>query len=471
VDETQGTSNSTDAVLLHRLDQSTFTSQHTRIYLTALAGHFFDGFTINLTGFVLPGIIATFAISSSAAGIFSSALFAGMLVGAAVAGPASDRLGRRYPLAASIIIFAGFSLLAGFAQNYPLLVGARALQGVGLGAEIAIVLPYIAEFVPTRKRGPLITLATACWLIGVPVAAGVAIALVPALSWRAMFFVGAVPLLMGVAVAITLPESVRYLLRCGRREEAAGIVDSITRRSGPIPAPPSVSPHRGGGAVGSVRDLLRGSYQRYTLAIWVMEVCAGAFLYGLSTWLPTVLKSRGIGLLSGFGYTGIITGAGVAGAIVAGQLVNQIGRRWALAPGFLVSGVLCLLWGAMSGTGSVVVTGALATFFGSGIAGATLYVYVGELYPTSNRATGLGWAAAWQKVGGLIMPVTVGFVLSWHAPSYVFFVLFAVISGIAGVAGLVATFETRGKSMEQISTEIHDRSVREPNWRADPVSS
>jgi putative MFS transporter len=209
-----------------------------------------------------------------------------------------------------------------------------------------------------------------------------------------------------------------------------------------------------GGAAGSVRHLLRGSYLRYTVAIWVMEVCAGAFLYGLSTWLPTVLRQRGIGLLSGFAYTGIITGAGVAGALVAGQMVNKIGRRRALAPAFLLSGVLCLVWGTTSGTTSVVLTGALATFFGSGVAGSTLYVYVGELYPTSNRATGLGWAAAWQKVGGLIMPVTVGVVLSWHAPSYVFFVVFAVISGIAGVAGLVATFETKGKSVEQISEEL-----------------
>jgi putative MFS transporter len=188
--------------------------------------------------------------------------------------------------------------------------------------------------------------------------------------------------------------------------------------------------------------------------MWVMEVCAGGFLYGLSTWLPTVLKSRGIGLLSSFAYTGIITASGVAGAVVAGQLVNRIGRRWALAPAFLLSGLLCLVWGAVSGTSAVVLTGALATFFGSGVAGSTLFVYASELYPTANRATGLGWAAAWQKVGGLLMPVTVGFVLSWHASSYVFFVLFAVISGIAAIAGVVATLETRGRTVEQIAAEL-----------------
>lgn len=442
------------ARLLGRLDHSRLTARHARIYSTAVCGHFFDGFAINMTGFVLPGVIATFALTSTQAGLMSSALFAGMLVGAAVAGTVSDRLGRRFPLAAAVLVFGAFSVLAGLAWSYPVLVAARALQGVGLGAEIAVVLPYIAEFMPTRARGPAITMATACWLIGLPVAAGAAILLVPALSWRSMFFVGAIPVVVAGVIAASLPESVRFLLRCGRDAQASAIVDSIARpadvtepaRTGPGPVDT--------GAAGSVRNLVRRPYLRYTVAVWVMELCAGAFLYGLSTWLPTVLKSRGVNLESGFAYTGIITAAGVAGAVVAGRLVNQVGRRWALAPGFLLSGALCLVWGAVGGTESVVLVGALATFFGSGVAGSTLFVYAGELYPTSHRATGLGWAAAWQKAGGLVMPVTVGLVLSWRPPSYVFFVLFAVISVVAGVAGLIATFETRGKSVEQITDEI-----------------
>lgn len=464
-------SHSRDAELLHRLDNSSFTARHARIYLTALSGHFFDGFTINLTGFVLPGIIATFALSEAEAGAVSSALFAGMLVGAALAGPVSDRLGRRFPLAASIIVFAGFSLLAGFAWNYPVLILARVVMGMGLGAEIAIVLPYITEFVPNTKRGPLISTATACWIIGLPIAALVAIGLVPAASWRSMFVVAAIPLLIGLLVATTMPESVRYLLRRNRREQAERIVDELCRPHPSAPSRPQTHIVNHEGAVGSIRGLLKGSYLRYTISLWIMELCGGAFLYGLSTWLPTVLKSRGIGLLSSFAYTGIITAAGVAGALVAGQAVNHIGRRWALGPGFLLSALLCLLWGAMHGTVAVIAVGAAATFVGSGFAGSTLFVYASELYPTANRATGLGWAAAWQKAGGLVMPVTAGFVLSLHLSSYVFFVLFAVISAIGGITGVVATFETRGKTVEEISADLSARSTARSNLTAGSVSS
>jgi putative MFS transporter len=128
-----------------------------------------------------------------------------------------------------------------------------------------------------------------------------------------------------------------------------------------------------------------------------------------------------------------------------------VGRRSTIGIAFLLSGALCLWWGAASTTVPVIVLGCIATFFGSGFAGSTLFVYASELYPTFNRATGLGWAAAWQKVGGLVIPTVIGWVLALHSSSYIFFVLFAVISILAGAAGLLATFETRGKTIEQIT--------------------
>jgi MFS transporter, putative metabolite:H+ symporter len=132
--------------LIHRLDRSSFTSKHALIYAVLLVGHFFDGYLINVTGVVIPGASKAFHIGSGEACWFSTALFAGMLGGAAIAGIASDRLGRKYPLAVSIFIFAAFSLVVVFVGDYPMLLAARVCQGIGLGAEIAIVLPYIAEF-------------------------------------------------------------------------------------------------------------------------------------------------------------------------------------------------------------------------------------------------------------------------------------------------------------------------------------
>jgi MFS transporter, putative metabolite:H+ symporter len=443
--------------LIRRLDNSAFTSRHALIYFVLLAGHFFDGYLINVTGVVIPGASESFHIGSGEAGWFSTALFAGMLGGAAIAGIVSDRLGRKYPLAASIFIFSVFSLVAVFAGDYAVLLTARVCQGIGLGAEIAIVLPYIAEFAPAKHRGPMVALATAGWLLGLPVAAGIATWVVPAMTWRGMFIIGTIPVLAGVAVAALVPESVRYLLMRDGGADAARIVDRLA--PGLVPEPEiqeretAVPRHATRGAVW---DLLRPTYLAYTLAIWLMALCAGAFLYGLGTWLPTVLEHQGTGLLRSFTYTAIISAVGVAGSIVASQLINKLGRRWVLAPAFLISGVFCLVWGAVSGTVAIVVLGSLATFFGSGVAGSTLFAYAAELYPTAIRATGLGWNAAWQKAGGLIIPTIIGYILAMHTSTYAFFVLFAVISFIAGLAGLV-TVETRGKTVEQITADLTGR--------------
>jgi MFS transporter, putative metabolite:H+ symporter len=454
--------------LINRLDRSAFTSKHALIYAVLLVGHFFDGYLINVTGVVIPGASKAFHIGSGEAGWFSTALFAGMLGGAAIAGIASDRLGRKYPLAVSIFIFAAFSLVAVFAGDYPMLLAARVCQGIGLGAEIAIVLPYIAEFASARHRGPMVALATAAWLVGLPVAAGIATWVVPAMTWRGMFIIGTVPVLAAAAVIAVVPESVRYSLSRGRVTAAARVVDRLASAPDPAtaPGPASAEPAMatratateaaGPRTAGAVWDLLHPAYLPYTLAIWVMALCAGAFLYGLGSWLPIVLEKEGTSLLHSFTYTAIISAVGVIGSIVASQAINRLGRRKVLAPAFAISGVFCLLWGAVSGTVAIVVLGSLATFFGSGIAGSTLFAYSAELYPTTIRATGLGWNAAWQKAGGLIIPTIIGYILAMHTSKYAFFVLFAVISFAAGIAGLV-TVETRGKTVEQITAVLAAR--------------
>jgi putative MFS transporter len=449
--------------LIRRLDGSAFTSRHALIYSALLFGHFFDGYLINVTGVVIPGASKSFHIGSGEAGWFSTALFSGMLGGAALAGIASDRFGRKYPLAASIFTFSLFSLVAAVAGSYTVLLTARVFQGIGLGAEIAIVLPYIAEFAPARHRGPLVALATATWLVGLPVAAGIATWVVPAMTWRGMFIIGTVPLLAGAVDLVVVPESVRFLLSRGRVAEAERVVGSLVAAppgtdlaaAGPGAADlPDPGPERE--TAGAFWQLLHPRYLGYTLALWLMALCAGAFLYGLGTWLPTVLERQGAGLLRSFTYTAIISAAGVVGSIAASQTMNRLGRRWVLGPSFALGGVFCLVWGAVSGTVAIIVVGSLATFFGSGVAGSTLYAYSTELYPTPLRATGLGWTAAWQKAGGLIIPTIIGYILAAHTSDYVFFALFAGLSLAAGLAGLV-TVETRGKSVEQIAAELAAR--------------
>ncbi|MEV6845720.1 MFS transporter [Actinoplanes sp. NPDC051411] len=441
--------------LLHRMDRSRFTGRHLTIYLALLVGHFLDGFVINMTGALVPGMAKTYHLGTEQIGHFSSSLFAGMLIGAAVAGTAADRLGRKFLLIASIVVFAGFSFAAVFADSFTALLWLRALQGLGLGAEIAVVLPYIAEFMPSRHRGPMVTMASAAWILGLPVAAGIGALVVPGHGFHTMFALGAIAVLAAGLVLVACPESVRFLLRSGRVEQARRVVDRIATPSASLHEELTDDEHEGG--LGNVRFLLGRAYARYTVSIWLMELCAGAFLYGMSSWLPSILEKRGVAELRSLTYTAIITAAAVVGAVLAGQLINRIGRRLVMSVSFLAAAVFCLIWGATTATAAVITLGFIVQFFGAGLGGATLFAYASELYPTAGRATGLGWAAAWQKAGGLVMPTLVGYVLAAHAGNYVFFVLFAVISVIAGASAILATFETRDRSVEQITRDLRAR--------------
>ena len=451
--------------LLHRMDRSRFTGRHLTIYLALLVGHFLDGFVINMTGALVPGLAKTYHLGTEQIGHFSSSLFAGMLIGAAVAGTAADRFGRKSLLIASIVLFAAFSFAAVFADNFTALLWLRALQGLGLGAEIAIVLPYIAEFMPSRHRGPMVTMASAAWILGLPVAAGIGALVVPDHGFHTMFALGAIAVLAAGLVLVACPESVRFLIRSGRVEQARRVVDRIATPSDPLREGLPDDEREGG--LGNVRFLLGRAYARYTVSIWLMELCAGAFLYGMSSWLPSILEKRGVAELRSLTYTAIITAAAVVGAVLAGQLINRIGRRLVMSVSFLAAGVFCLIWGTTTATAAVITLGFIVQFLGAGLGGATLFAYASELYPTAGRATGLGWAAAWQKAGGLVMPTLVGYVLAAHAGNYVFFVLFAVISVIAGGSAVLATFETRDRSVEQITRDLHAR-VERPR-AAEPV--
>jgi putative MFS transporter len=138
-------------------------------------------------------------------------------------------------------------------------------------------------------------------------------------------------------------------------------------------------------------------------------------------------------------------------------LLDRIGRRPTLAIFFLLGGGLMLIWGIAESAGAVVMLGALTAFFGAGGAGGPLFTYTSEVYPTRFRGAGTGWAAGWQRIGGIVAPIVLGALLAVPGSGYRVFVTMAASLLVGGVAVLLLGFETRGKSLEQISAELSNR--------------
>ena len=171
-------------------------------------------------------------------------------------------------------------------------------------------------------------------------------------------------------------------------------------------------------------------------------------------WLPSIFVKMGFSLVHSFVFTAAITAAGAVGNVVAGYCLDRLGRRPTLAIAFIVGGILTFAWGFASSGTAIVLVGCITAFFAFGAAGGPLFAYTSEIYPTRFRATGTGWAAAWQRVGGIVAPIVLSSVLASGASNMTFFLILAATLLAGGFAMLLLGYETRGRSLEQIQLAL-----------------
>lgn len=452
-----------EAQLLERIDKSRFTRRHALIYSTVVAGHLCDGFDTNLTGYILPGVIASFAITKYEAGFIGSSVSVGMLIGALGIGFVADRVGRKLAFMLGMAIYSVLSLVLCLTWSYESLLVLRMVQGIGLGAEAPLVFTYLAEFMPARIRGRLVASSIFGWVFASAIAALVAIPVLPAFGWRGMFFIGGIlGLVILVIAALTLPESVRSLIARGRLAEATRITNwlsSVPPEPAPADEPGPADATRAAPSLSSTMDILRGAYRRYTLAIWAMQFIAGFAFFGIAVWLPSIFVSMGFKLTQSLTFVVVIASAGAVGSLVSGQLIDRLGRRNTLWLFFALSGCLMFAWSAARSGPAILVIGGLADFFAVGAGGAALYAYTSELYPTHARGIGTAWAAGCQRLAGAIAPTALGYVLGHTHATFGFFSIIGTGELAAAVLAFFFCFEARGKTLEEISAALTARRV------------
>jgi len=170
-------------------------------------------------------------------------------------------------------------------------------------------------------------------------------------------------------------------------------------------------------------------------------------------WLPTIFVKMGFSLVRSFAFTAAIAAAGAIGNIVAGSLLDRLGRRPTLMTAYFTGSLLMLIWGQAETQTMLVALGCLTVFFANSV-GGSLFVYTSEVYPTRFRATGTGWAAACQRTGGIVAPLVLGFILANSTSNYIFFVVMAGILFVGGTTMFFLGYETRGRSLEQIQSDL-----------------
>jgi len=431
-----------------RLDRLPWTRKHSRLLGGSGIGWALDAMDVGLISFVIAQLAVVWKADAGSLGFVASAGFLGMAIGASLGGLLADRLGRRQVFALTLLIYGVFTGLSALSLSVGMLIALRFLVGLGLGSELPVASTLVSEFAPARIRGRIIVILESFWAVGWTAAAVIGYFVIPTSDdgWRWALALGAVPAVWAIFVRLRLPESVRFLEAKGRHAEAEKIVSEFEDAAG-VTTPPAVAEAPEPVVAGErpIATLFGARLRGRTISLWLVWFCVNFAYYGAFIWLPTLLVAQGFSLVRSFEYTLIITLAQLPGYAASAWLVEKWGRRVTLAVFLAGSAVSAGLFGTADNVTSILIFGALLSFFNLGAWGA-LYAVTPELYPTRVRGTGAGWAAGFGRLASIIAPLCVPLLLSAGGVALPFGV-FAAVFAVAAIAALTLP-DLRGKALE-----------------------
>ena len=445
-----------------RIDALPFLPSHWRIASILGAGTLFDAFDSLSIGAAMTMIVATFSLDYKTGGALISSAFAGQFIGAIAFGYIGERIGRKWAFVSALTIFSLCSLGAAMAQSVNEIMAARIIQGIGLGAEVPVAAALFTEFVRGSARGLFIMIYETIFVWGIFLAPVVSLFCYsffgPALGWRMVFAVGALPLIVAAIAAVKLPESPRWLASKGRLTEAQAIVEAMENEAQRLGKPllpatrVTVATQRT-----SFVELFRGIYGKRTFVVWTMWFCSYFISNGFQSWAPTLYMKIGglsasdalkLGILSGF--IQLIT------CYIVAISVDKHGRRPWFAGAFVLAAV-----GAAMGVAATAVLGlhgwvplavcGIIMITGSGTNGLGVYLYTPELYPTRMRAWATATASSMNRLGSFLAPMIVGGMLAAGVDISIVFAMFAVIAIFGAAVVWFVGEETKRRALEELS--------------------
>ena len=391
--------------------------------VATFCGWMLDGMDVMIYSFVLPSLIAIWHLGKGQAGLLGTSALVLSSVGGWIAGMAADRFGRVRVLQLTIVWFALFTFLSGFAQNFGQLFVIRGLQGLGFGGEWAVGSVLIGEVIRARFRGRAVGTVQAGWAIGWGMAAGFytlfATMLPPGMAWRAMFWVGIAP--AGLVVYV-------------RRHVQESVVYSRSRSTMDV------------GSAAEFLGIFSPAMLRTTLLASLVALGAQGGYYAINTWLPLYLNARGLSVMHTGGYLMVVIAGSFAGYLTSAALADRMGRKGTLVLFAACSAVTVLLYMVVPlSDAATLALGFPLGFFPSG-SFSPMGAFFTELFPTSLRGSGQGFSYNLGRGAGAFFPAMVGF-FSIHAQLGASIAIFSVSAYLLMVVSVLLLPETRGAEL------------------------
>src|SRR5690606_2991004 len=268
--------------------------------------------------------------------------------------------------------------------------------------------------------------------LGGMLSAGIGIYLLPRFGWESMFFAAALPLLLLPVILYYLPESIGFLVRQGRTEQARALLKRLDPDCDVRPDDVLQAPERKGKGA-SVLALLRDGLAIRTLALWLAFFCCLLMVYALSSWLPKLMANAGYSLGSSLSFLLALNFGGMAGAILGGWL----GDRYNLVKvkvAFFIAAALSI--SCLCVCSAMPLLYVLIFISGATPIGAQILfdACAAQLYVLAVRSTGLFWASGIGRNGAIVGPLLGGALMGNNLPLQLNFIAFAIPGVIAALA-------------------------------------
>jgi MFS transporter, SP family, sugar:H+ symporter len=455
-----------------------------RIASVAALGGFLFGYDSAVINGAVSAIEGQFRVSGTVLGFAVASALLGAAAGAMSAGRFADRFGRLFTMKVAAALFLVSAVGAGLSPNLAWLIVFRVIGGAGVGVASVIAPAYIAEIAPARIRGRLGSLQQLAIVTGIFISLLVDYLFALGAggsqgefwfgleAWRWMFIAMAIPSVAYGLLALTIPESPRYLVARHRVPEARAILASLLGERNLDTIIERIQQTLNQEKPPSWRDLRSGPGGRIVPIVWVglalsvFQQFVGInviFYYSNILW-----EAVGFSEDDSFKITVLTAIVNIATTLIAIATVDRLGRKPLLLIGSAAMAVTLATMAVIFGTATVGPDGIPQLSHGIGIValiaanlfvvgfgmswGPVVWVLLGEMFPNRIRAAALSLAAAGQWVANWI--ITVSFPplkdLSLGL-AYGFYALCAVLS-LVFVARFVR--ETKGRALEDMDADV-----------------
>ncbi len=434
--------------------------------VTAALGGLLFGYDTGVISGALQYIQQSFSLSSWTSGFVVSAILVGAMVGAATAGPIADRYGRRKVLIASSVVFFIGGLAAALAPTVTVLIIARVVLGLAIGAASNLVPLFIAEVAPSRIRGRLVAVNQLMITVGIVLAYGANYALGEVSGdWRWMFALSSVPAMAFGLGMLTMPETPRWLVLRGMRERARGVLVRMRRRAD---VDDELTEIVDSASQTTNKSKLDRSSLRQRGVVLALIAGIGLQLFGQASGLntviyyaPTIFENSGLGSSSSALATVGVGLVNMLMTLVGMSMIDKFGRKTLLLGGSSVMalslGVLAvdLSMGTDGGVTSWVAVICVLVFIAAVAASVTVVIFVipSELYPLHIRGGAMSVTMFANWAMNFFVSLTFLSLLDQFG-SVGTFAMYAVICALLVVFTARFIPETKGRSLEEIEQSL-----------------